>query len=254
LLNVASFENFNLGANSTLIKHNLTNVATRIRAAGAMTLAMVSSYPYPPEFLTWMRQVFADPQPFIDACIAAAADEQLSGFNVRRAKFSPPFTRNNSSSYLHPSLPIPLPCQIDWEPPSSDKPTPADAAAYASFLDTLAKALHAHGLLVTVDVATWSKIWDLKAIAATSVDAIFTMNTYGDDDVVWARELALVIADIPASKLVVGLETTMSSTGKPYNTSELTLRFDALRAAGIRRVGLWSSPVPDLFWPFLKAL
>lgn len=147
-----------------------------------------------------------------------------------------------------------LPCQIDWEPPSSDKPTPADAAAYASFLDTLAKALHAHGLLVTVDVATWSKIWDLKAIAATSVDAIFTMNTYGDDDVVWARELALVIADIPASKLVVGLETTMSSTGKPYNTSELTLRFDALRAAGIRRVGLWSSPVPDLFWPFLKAL
>lgn len=108
LLNVASFENFNLGANSTLIKHNLTNVATRIRAAGAMTLAMVSSYPYPPEFLTWMRQVFADPQPFIDACIAAAADEQLSGFNVRRAKFSPPpFTCNNSSSYLHPSLPIP---------------------------------------------------------------------------------------------------------------------------------------------------
>ena len=222
--NAASFENFNLGPNSSLIKNNLTNVATRIRAAGATTLAMVSSFPYPPEFLSWMRQVFANPQPFIDACVAAAAAEQLDGFN------------------------------IDWEPPSSDKPTPADAADYATFLDTLAKGLHEHGLLVTVDVATWSKIWDIKAIAATAVDGIFTMNTYGDDDVVWERELALVVAEIPAEKLIIGLETTMSSSGKPYNASELTLRFDAIRAAGIRRVGLWSSPVPDLFWPFLKAL
>ena len=29
----------------------------------------LSSYPYPPDFLAWMRQLFANPQPFIDACI-----------------------------------------------------------------------------------------------------------------------------------------------------------------------------------------
>jgi hypothetical protein len=224
VVNAASFELFNLGPNSQLITNNLTAVAAPIRAAGALALAMVSSYPYPPAFLSWMREVFAAPQPFIDACVAAAAAHNLSGIN------------------------------IDWEPPSSDKPTPADAAAYAHFLDTLATALHAHGLLVTVDVATWSKVWDLRAIAATAVDAIFTMNTYTDDDAVWLRQLADVVAVIPADALVVGLETTHSSDGRPYNTSDLALRFDALKSAGIRRVGLWSSPIPALFFPFLNAL
>lgn len=224
VVNAASFELFNLGAGSRLITNNLTAVAAPVRAAGALALAMVSSYPYPPAFLAWMREVFAAPQPFIDAVVAAAAAHNLSGVN------------------------------IDFEPPSSDAPTPQDAADYAHFLDTLAKALHAHGLLVTVDVATWSAIWDVRAIAATAVDAIFTMNTYTDDDALWLRQLADVVAMIPADKLVVGLETTHASDGRAYNVSDLTLRFDALKSAGVRRVGLWASPIPDLFWPFLNAL
>lgn len=224
VINAASFELYNLGPDSALIVNNLTRVAAPLKAAGALTLAMVSSYPYPPAFLSYMRQVFANPQPFIDACVKAAADVGLSGFN------------------------------IDWEPPSSDKPTPADAAAYAAFLDRLAKALHAHNVLVTVDIATWSAIWNMTAIGLTDVDAIFTMNTYTDDNAVWVKELAEVVAAIPADKLVVGLETTHSSDGKPYNKTDLELRFSAIKSAGVRRVGLWASPVPDLFWPFLAAL
>ena len=224
ILNVASFELYNLGPQSTLVVNNLTRVATPLNKMGVLTLAMVSSYPYPPQFLSYMREVFANPGPFIDAVVASAAANGLSGINV------------------------------DWEPPSSDKPTAQDAADYAAFLDTLAKALHAHGLLVTVDVATWSAIWDLAAIGRTDVDGIFTMNTYTDGDALWLKELAVVVDAIPLSKLVVGLETTHSSDGKPYNQTDLALRFTAMKSAGVRRVGLWASPVPDLFWPFLAAL
>ena len=218
----ASFEAYNLGPNSTLVRNNITRAAAPLRAAGVLTLAMVSSFPYPPAFLGWMREVFADPQPFFDACVAAAAAEPVDGFN------------------------------IDWEPPAADKPTAADAAAYAAFLDALARARHAHGLLVTVDVATWSKIWDMRAIGATAVDAVFTMNTYTAGDALWAQQLAEDVAAVPADKLVVGLQTT--AHGKPFNASDVALRFNAIKAAGVRRVGIWDAPVPDAWGPFLAAL
>ena len=227
-LNWASFEMYNLGPGSTLIKNNLTAVAAPLRAAGAATVAMVSSFPYPTNFVATMREVFAAPQPFIDAVIAACEREGLSGVN------------------------------IDWEPPSNANPkaTHADALAYAAFLDTLAAALQAHSppLIASVDVATWSPIWDLQAIAATRVDAIFFMGTYTEGFALWQKVLAEAVADVGLEKLVVGLETTKATSGGPYNASELTLRFDALRAAGVRRVGLWDAPVPELWFPFLQAL
>jgi hypothetical protein len=123
-----AFEDYNLGANSSLIKNNLTQVAGPLAALGLQRWAMISSYPYPPAFLTWMRQVFAQPAPFISACIAAARAENLTGFNV------------------------------DWEPTSGNgapTPEPQDALDYAAFLTTLADALHAEGFLLSVDVATW---------------------------------------------------------------------------------------------------
>lgn len=168
-----------------------------------------------------MRDVFARPQPFIDACVAAAKEEPVSGFN------------------------------IDWEP-AKDKPTAADAAAYATFLDTLARGLHAHGLLVTVDVATWNPIWNLTEIAVTAVDGIFTMNTYTAGDDLWEKQLVEDVAAIPLDKLVVGLETL--ANGKTYNSSDIALRFNAIKKAGVRRVGLWDAPVPAAFLPYLAAL
>jgi len=60
-----SFELFNLGPNSTLVLNNFTNVAPVIASLGLETFAMISSFPYPPQFLDWMRQLFANPKPFI---------------------------------------------------------------------------------------------------------------------------------------------------------------------------------------------
>ncbi len=43
---------------------------------------------------------------------------------------------------------------VDWEPASGNI-TGQDAADYAAFLDTFARAMHAVGKTVSVDVATW---------------------------------------------------------------------------------------------------
>ena len=177
----AAFELFNLGPNSTLILNNLTRVSTSLAASGLRQRhAMVSSYPYPPQFLTWMREVFATPGPFIAAAITALkADASLTGFNV------------------------------DWEPQGGAQPHAGDALAYAAFLDTFAKALHAAGdYQLSVAVATWSPIWNLSALGKTDVDLIATMGTYTGNFTVWKAQLADLLDAVPASKAVVGLETT----------------------------------------------
>lgn len=66
---VCHAQRFNLGADSTLVVNNLTMVRSTLQSMGVATNPMVSSYPYPPQFLSWMRQVFANPQPFIDSCV-----------------------------------------------------------------------------------------------------------------------------------------------------------------------------------------
>ena len=218
----ASFELFNLGPNSTLVVNNLTSVASQLGALGLQTHAMVSSYPYPPEFLTWMRQVFATPQPFIDALVAAVLAAKIDAVN------------------------------IDWEPTSSGPPmTKQDPLDYAKFLDTLAGALHEHGILVSVDVATWSKIWDLQAISATRVDYIANMETYVVNDTVWLQEFADSLALIPREKLVVGLE----NHEKGMSDASIKLRFDALAAASppVRNIGIWRAAIEESWWPYLDA-
>jgi hypothetical protein len=133
-------------------------------------------------------------------------------------------------------------------------PTSADAAAYAQFLDTYSTALHAAGLLVSVDVASWSPIWNIPLIARTAVDYIFTMNTYTDNDTAWLRDVNQLTALIPPSKLFIGLETTRASDGLPYPDAVLAMRFQRLKQLGVKQLGLWDAPVPDNWWPFLRSL
>jgi hypothetical protein len=227
-LNAAAFEDYNLGPGSTLVKNNLTQASPPLQASGIQTrVAMLSSFPYPSAFLAWMRQLFANPEPFISACIAASKTEPITGFNV------------------------------DWEPPSASgdpSPTPQDALDYVAFLNVFADAMHANGLTVSVDVADWSAIWNLTALGLSRVDKVETMSTYTDDFAAFTAALQAAVAVIPAEKLVVGLETVHASDGKPYTDAELAERFDALAALNIVQIGLWKSPIPDNWWPFLDAL
>ena len=42
--------------------------------------------------------------------------------------------------------------------------------------------------------------------------------------------------------------------GVPFTDAELQERFDALAAAGVRAVGIWKSPIPANWFPFLRAM
>lgn len=219
-----AFEDYNLGQNSLLIKNNLTQIAAPVKALGLQRWAMVSSYPYPPQFLNWMRQVFQNPTPFISACLKAAAVESLTGFN------------------------------IDWEPQSGDNPTAQDAADYAAFLTTFSDAMHSHGILTSVDVATWSDIWNYTLLGQSSVDYIMTMSTYTGSDKLFPQEVQTAAASIPLSKLVIGLETTNDdNNGAPFNKTQLDMRFSTIAAAGIDKIAIWKAPIPDLWWSYMQA-
>jgi hypothetical protein len=223
---VVAFERFNLGNQSNLIVNNLTMVAPIFNKMGYQSLAMVSSYPYPPEFLTYMRTVFKNPQPFINDCVDHAKKEGLAGYN------------------------------IDWEPTDGNGapvPTAQDALDYANFLDVFSKAMHANQLIATVCIATWSPIWNMAAIGATAIDFVMQMETYTDDWTIWQQQFANTLNGIPNDKLIVGLET-VKSDGSPYSDSDLKLRFDAIKAANIDRIGIWDSPIPDNWWQFISAL
>jgi len=215
-----SFELWNLGANSTLITNNLTKVSSELTSLGLGTWPMISSYPYPPDFLLWLRQVFANPKPFFDSVIASAKEIKATGMNV------------------------------DWEPTSAGpKVTRQDAIDYANFLDQLAAEAHNNELLVSVDVATWSQIWDLKLIGETRVDYICNMETYVKNNTVWLQELADSLELVPLEKLVVGLESDVNLTD-----ADVSLRLNALVEAKIKRIGIWKTPMPNNFWTLLNSV
>jgi hypothetical protein len=69
IFNAISFEMFNLGPNSQLVINNFTQVGPRLRAMGLETYPMISSYPYPPNFIDWMRELFASPLDFIEQVV-----------------------------------------------------------------------------------------------------------------------------------------------------------------------------------------
>jgi hypothetical protein len=213
-----STERYNLGANSTLIRGaNLTDSVKLLRSLGSNIPihAMVSSYPYPPQFASWMRQVFANPEPFFDALLNEATAFGLAGFN------------------------------IDWEPTSDVEP--GDDAKYAEFLASLGKFLAPHGVAVSVDIASWSPLWNysvLASVAVPHIDGVMLMSTYTDLDKDWYPALDNAVAAFGASgKLVVGLET-FRANGTAYPMPQLAARFEALKQHSLHRVGLWRAPVP----------
>ncbi|KAM9973608.1 hypothetical protein ACTFIW_010718 [Dictyostelium discoideum] len=84
ILDSVAFERFNLGANSTLIVNNFTDVQYPLQTAGLKTLPMVSTCcPFGrPEVIEYARQLINNPQPFIDSAIQHAIDEGFDGWNI----------------------------------------------------------------------------------------------------------------------------------------------------------------------------
>eukprot|EP01119_Soliformovum_irregulare_P021167 TRINITY_DN6997_c0_g1_i3.p1 TRINITY_DN6997_c0_g1~~TRINITY_DN6997_c0_g1_i3.p1 ORF type:complete len:220 (+),score=44.55 TRINITY_DN6997_c0_g1_i3:76-735(+) len=211
-----SFELYNLGPNSELIINNLTLVGPTLKEMGLETLPMVSSYPYPPQFLSWMRELFKNPRPFMDKAIAELQRTGYSGYN------------------------------LDFEP--TDDATSQDASDYAKFLTTFANELHRHGKKLTVDVASWNPLWNWTLISESNVDKVYLMSTYTANDASFKKELFFATRDISISKLGVGLE---SDTKPPLTEAQLEMRFKLLEELDIQEIDIWRTPIPDSWWPHL---
>ena len=220
VVSAVSFEKYTLGPNSTLVDNKLTVVSPFINELGMEGWPLLSSFPHPPEFIDWMRQVFVNPRPFINQCISEAKKYNYVGYN------------------------------LDWEP--TDNVTAEDGQNYAIFIDTFAKELHKANLLLTVDVATWSPIWNYTAIAATDVDRGISMGTYTSTDSSFTKQLNSIVGSFGTARAGVGLETVNASSGALIPMNEVVWRFQQIQQSGATEIDLWRMPIPSNWWPLLK--
>jgi len=240
ILSGVSFELYTLGDDCTLRKYDasdvpptgLTQVNDDIHAAGLESWPMISSWPHPDNFITYIRKVINDDacsDSFIQQALHQAGEGRYAGFN------------------------------LDWEPTYSNSTAPItrqDAQAYALFVDKFAKALHQGGYKLSVDVATWVTIsggpsfWDYSALAASAVDKGISMGTYTSNDNSYMNQLSLITSAFGV-RAGIGLENVNASDSSHLSDEEVAFRFAAIKSAGVREVDIWSMPIPDNFWPFL---
>jgi hypothetical protein len=202
-----SFELYNLGPNGQLITNSgLSNVGPSLRKSGFRTYPMISSYPYPPQFLSWMQQLWQTPsvgQSFISQLKAEAAAHGWTGF------------------------------QVDWEPTATA--TPQDAESYAEFLSTMADSLHP--VLVMPTVATWNAIWNLTAIGRSRVHKVLTMSTYASKLSTFEEKLDYTLQFVPKELLGVGVENW------PDLDTGIEQRFQLTASHGVSYLGVWKMPL-----------
>jgi len=219
VFSAVSFEKYTLGPNCTLLDNELIPVSDDIQALGLEAWPLLSSFPHYPEFIDWMREVFASPQVFIDQCVSEAAKYGYHGYN------------------------------LDWEP--TDDCTEQDGNDYATFIQTFAQGLHQNGLQLSVDYAGWSPIWNLTAIAESEADYIISMSTYTSNDDSFTNSLNKLTAAVDLGRAGVGLETVNATDGTRISLDRVKWRFDQMTAAGVQEVDLWRSPVPPLWMPII---
>lgn len=218
VVDAVSFEQFNLGPNSTLLDNpSLSSVALSLNEAGFSTFAMVSSYPYPPDFIFWLRELFANPAQFTAQCVLASRKFNLTGLN------------------------------LDFEPATGV--TPQDALDYAAFLANFTAAMHDQGVLVTADIAGWSPLWNLNALDAAPVDRYFYMGTYARNMTTFLAQLDKATGAISADKLAIGLQNYVGNNiTDMLSEHDAAARFEAiLNHSSVRSVGVWAMPL-DAHW------
>ena len=242
-----AFERYNLGANGTLVRNpqselfDLNQYLIDLEDKGVSTgikyrIAMVSSYPYPPQILSWTRALMSNPKPFMDSLRAEMLQYNIHGVN------------------------------LDLEPTADA--TDADGVSYANFVRELKRQLggfvslkQPHGKLATVTAATWGKLWDIplmaRALRSEEVGGgrimegyLTSMNTYTSNSASFADQVAYNMRAFGYSN---GTSTKTNATGAlvtglgvyPGNLptdAEVAAHFDLLRANKLCRVAMWKAP------------
>eukprot|EP00768_Dysnectes_brevis_P002838 gnl/Dysnectes_brevis/2075_a2401_1152.p1 GENE.gnl/Dysnectes_brevis/2075_a2401_1152~~gnl/Dysnectes_brevis/2075_a2401_1152.p1 ORF type:complete len:269 (+),score=75.05 gnl/Dysnectes_brevis/2075_a2401_1152:60-866(+) len=214
-VNAVSFEAYNLEYNSELRWNNYTSINDQLKTLPVTRFPMVTT-----TNIDKLRQVIANPDPFIDAMVSEGLTHGYTGYN------------------------------IDFEVYDC---TQEDSVAYVAFLNAVTDALHAVGMQLQVDIAGWTTLWDEfytdTPVAYCYADTLIDMSTYSgvsSFDAYFQREVDY----IPLDQLSVGLENTDPNTGEVY--ADIEKRFSDIREEGVTKVAIWMMPIPDEMWGYLE--
>ncbi|KAH3757243.1 hypothetical protein Pelo_10973 [Pelomyxa schiedti] len=209
-LSAVSFEDWDLGYGGTLVNNGFTSVNSKIQAMGLQAFPMITT-----ANLEKLRELFVDTSSFISDAVKYAVDYGYTGYN------------------------------LDFEP--EDTATNDDAISYAKFLTDFSNALHAQGVQVQVDIASWNLFWNFTLINETPVDKIITMDTYASSYNTFATRLQQQVALFGAQRLGVGFdnEYTMSDT-------EFSQRVALVESYKCTEIDIWQAPVGDSWWAGLQ--
>jgi len=212
---LVSIEAYDLDWGATIKDCGYSRVGPKLVNAGIMVQPMITT-----ANIGKLRDLWEDPDGFIAKAMDVARKNKkwISGFN------------------------------IDFEPEGGDDPTHEDAVHYAKFLDAFAKALHAEGFKLTVDIASWCALWENDLLAKTAVDRFITMDTY----TVGLDRFKTIVSNMynayGTAKCGIGLDTDTGFSGE-----DIKARLQVVRSYGIDTVGIWETPVPSDWVPYIKA-
>jgi len=217
IISAISYESYILQSDGTFTcRPGVTDITEDLKALGVELWPMITS-----TNINNMRKLFSNPDPFITEAVNLATSLNITGYN------------------------------IDFEPTSA---TTDDAYNYANFLNKLANALHSVNKKLSVDIATWSLIWNYDLLAESKIDIIYDMSTYAGRFETFYTNLNNAISKIPLSKLGIGLETLNPNTGEtsPFTEEEIEARLRSIIKSNVNRIAIWRTPLPDYWWPLLE--
>ena len=226
-----------LGANATLIEialakganHTAASVWKQLRAGGVKVLPTIynDANGMHTALLPKFMQLAATPDVFIAKAVRLAVESDLEGWN------------------------------IDFEISAADQANAtlvAEAGALLPpFVDRFARALHAHGKVLTLDVATADfQWWNGTALNASALDSIADMSTYKNyrDFII---SLGIALLEYSPGKIGVGF-------GNHGNRSDTALRqrFEVIEGLGVHEIDIWfvdalpKNRLPDNWLPHIE--
>ena len=261
-----AFERYNLGEGGTVVKNPESELFDlnkylmelerdhHIDTGIKYRVAMVSSFPYPPQILNWTRALMQDQKPFIEALRKDLIENDIHGIN------------------------------LDLEP--TNDATTTDGVNYAALLRKLKldlagiTSLHQpQGKFLTVAAATWGKLWNMPLMAEAlrpefisgstgggrvAEGYLTSMNTYTITETTFLEQVTKNMQAFkyppydptsPTKGNTTGsLVTGLGAYGPSMfpSTAQVVQHFDVLEANNLCQIALWKAPIPANMMPSLE--
>lgn len=229
-LTAVSFELYDLGNQSNIVRnpsftavHSQLSQMTGFGGKNLQTFPMITTTK-----IDYMRRVWKEPGPFIQQIIDLARENNYTGYN------------------------------IDWEPEKGVEST--DTAQYSQFLSQVSQELYRNNLVLNVDVASWTVLWNFTQISSglSQGHRMITMDTYAGSHDTWVARFEKAYQSVPTvEQLGIGLMTVNPNTRQPLTEEDLEWRFGFIDKYSVVEVDIWlmddsMANVGSIWWKFLQ--